>query len=170
VFRFLDKFIEVLADIFAKTAQLALFLTMLIIVSNVLIRIWWKPIPGTYEIVELLGALLLSLGVAYCAMKKGHVSVDVIVEQFPARIQNIIDTLSNLIATAFIFAIGREAIRQSNRMMDRGLRTAHLHIPIHPFYFLVAFGIIMLGFVLLLRTIRMLHLSVVGEKKTEGNN
>lgn len=168
--RIIDKVFEILSDIFSRIAQLALFLTMLIIVLNVLIRIWWKPLPGTYEIVELLGALLLSLGVAYCAVKRGHVSVDVIVEQFPARVQYIIDTVTNLIAAIFISAIGREALRQSHRMMQRGLRTAHLHIRVYPFYYLVAFGIIMLALVLSIRTIRLLILSITGPEKKEGNN
>ncbi len=164
LFQCIEKIIQFLAFLFAFIGMAALFSTMAIIVTNVVIRIWWKPLDGTYEIVEILGALLLSLGVAYCAVKKGHVSVDVLVEQFPKEIQHIIDTITNLIASVFIFAIGREAIRQAERVMNRGGRTDHLGIPIYPFYYLVAFGLLILGLVLFFRSMSVFSQSVLFRK------
>jgi TRAP-type C4-dicarboxylate transport system permease small subunit len=153
VLRIIDRIIHTVAEWFSRIGQVALFLVAILIGFNVVIRIWWKPVPGTYELVEILGATLLALGVAYCAVKRGHVSVDVVVDQFPRWAQDLTDALTHLIGAVVIFAVGREAIRQAGRMMVRGLRTAHLHFPVFPVYYLVAFGIIILGFVLIARSV-----------------
>ncbi len=134
----------------AQIAKLALVVIMLVIVANVILRIPWRPIGGTVEIVEMAGAVLLSLGIAYTAINRGHIAVGVLVERLPIRIQGLVETAVCLISLFFSFILARELVFYAIKMADRGYVTGHLGIPIAPSIFLTAFGFIMFSAVLVL--------------------
>ncbi|MDW7738658.1 MAG: TRAP transporter small permease [Bacillota bacterium] len=123
---------------------------MLIIITNVIIRIPWKPLPGSVEIVEMCGAILLATAIAYTAMMKGHITVGVLVERFPPRIQAAVDLFTNCITLLFTSMLAWETFVFATRMSQRGYSTPNLLIPIAPSVFLVAFSFTMLALVLLL--------------------
>ncbi len=143
-----EKFVSALTLRTAQAAQLVLAFVMLIIVANVISRRIFVPIPGTVEIVEMSGAVLLALAVAYTAIMKGHIMVGVLVERLPPRIQAAIDIVVSGIALVFSFVLARETFIFAGRMMERGYTTGHLRLPIAPSIYLVAFGFAMLALVL----------------------
>lgn len=130
-------------------AQLALALMMFFVVGNVLLRLVWRPIPGTFEIVCLLGAATIFMAVAYCAAMKGHVAIDVLVERFSPRIQAIIDSITSLISLVVIGIVTWQMFAFATRMWQRGYVTADLAIPHHPFIYGAALGLGTLCLVLL---------------------
>lgn len=151
---FFDRLVQALTWWTAQVGQIILAASMTIIVANILSRLVWKPVPGTVEIVELFGAVMLAMGIAYCAVKKGHIQVDVLVERFSPRVQAAIDVITNSIALFFSGFLAWETIVFATRMMHRGYVTAHLQLPIYPSIYLVAFGFFMLSLVLLSNLIR----------------
>lgn len=146
---YFDRFVRFLTYWTAQLGEIFLAASMIIIVLNILSRLIWKPVPGTVEIVEICGAIMLAMGIAYCAFLKGHIQVDVLVDRFSPRVQAIFDFLTNSIAFVFTFYLARETFVFATRMMNRGYVTAHLLLPIYPSIFLVAFGFFMLTLVLL---------------------
>lgn len=144
-----ERFVHALAWRTAQVAQFVLAFVMLLIVANVIVRIWWKPIPGTYELVEMSGAILLAMAVAYTAVMKGHISVGVLVDSLPVRVQAAMDIVVNSIALFFSYLLARETFIFAARMMERGYTTGHLLLPIAPSIYLVGLGITMLSLVLL---------------------
>ena len=143
-----ERFVHALTLRTAQAAQLVLAFVMFIIVANVISRIWWKPIPGTVELVEMSGAVLLAMAVAYTALLKGHIMVGVLVDRFPQRMQAAADIVVNFIAFIFSFLLARETFVFAARMMQRGYTTGHLLLPVAPAIYLVAFGFTMLALVL----------------------
>jgi len=141
----LEKIVSYLARRTAQLAQLALVLAMLVIVANIFMRAWWKPLTGSYELVEILGAVILSMGVAYCAVNRGHVSVSLLVDSFPPRIRGFIDMITSIISLAFISVIAWGLLQYAAMVQRRGLSTSSLDIPLYPVYYLVALGLLMLG-------------------------
>ncbi len=141
----LEKIIHWMARRTSQLAQLALVLVMLVIVANILMRIWWKPMPGSYELVEILGAVILSMGIAYCAVARGHVTVSLLMEKLPQRVQAVVDIIVSLISFTFISAIGWGLLKYAKMTFDRGLETSTLSVPLYPIYFLVASGMVMLA-------------------------
>jgi TRAP-type C4-dicarboxylate transport system permease small subunit len=132
----------------AQVAQVVLVFVMLIVVANVVSRIWWKPVPGTVELVEMGGAVLLALSVAFTAYKKGHIAVGVLVERFPPRLQALADLATSALALFFCSLLARETFSFAGRMMKQGYSTGLLRLPIAPSIYLVAFGFAMLALVL----------------------
>ncbi len=151
---FIERIVESFSLWTARIAQVALALVMVIIITNVLMRIWWKPLLGTHELVEVLGAVLLGLGIAYCAAKKGHVAVSIFVDKLSQKYQAVINSISNTIVLIVIGAISLELFQYAHRMLERNYVTTNLSIPQYPFYYLVAFGILMLAVVLILDLIK----------------
>ncbi|MDO9534250.1 MAG: TRAP transporter small permease subunit [Bacillota bacterium] len=146
----------------AQFGQLALAAVMVLIVANVFLRIRWNPVPGTVEMTEILGSMLLALGVAYCTLVKGHIFVSVLVDKFPPRIQALVDSLTTTIALFFVYALARETFIFAARMAARGYATAHLLLPVAPSIYIVAFGFAMVGVVLLLDLVKSLIKVVKG--------
>ncbi len=157
----LEKFIRELTWKTAQIGQVALAGVMFIIVANIITRQFGRPIAGTVEIVEILGAVLLAMGVAYCAVKKGHIAVGVLVEKLSERKEAIVEGTVNFIAFIFIGLLAWETLVYGTKMMERGYTTGHLLIPLYPFIYLVGFGFVMLAVVLLLEVIKCLVAAAV---------
>jgi TRAP-type C4-dicarboxylate transport system permease small subunit len=143
-----DKFVRILTMRTAQVAQLVLAFVMFIIVANVFTRRLGSPIPGTVEIVEMSGAVLLALAVAYTAILKGHIMVGVLVERFSPRLQAATELVVSAVSLYFSFLLARETFVFASRMMQRGYTTGHLLLPVAPSIYLVGFGFAMLVLVL----------------------
>ena len=144
--------------------QVALFLAMAVVVANIILRAVWRPLPGTVEMSEILGAILLALGVAHCAISDGHISVDFFVSKLSIKLRAIVDSITALIALIFLSALSWQSIQQAARMFERGVTTAHLKIPSYPVGYLVAFGFVMLAIVLLLNFVKTMLVIVKGSE------
>ncbi len=145
-----ERFVQGLTWRTAQVAQIALFLSMATIMLNVLMRIPWQPLPGTVELVEMSGAVLLALGVAYTAIMKGHIMVGVLVERFSMRVQAAVEIFVSGVSLIFTYVLAREILFFAISSMQRGYTTGHLYVPIAPAIYIVAFGFIMLALVLVL--------------------
>ena len=156
---FFDKIVAGLSLRISQVGQIALVAVMLLIAGNVIIRAIWRPVPGTVEMVELLGAIIVGLGVAYCQQVKSHIFVSVLVNRFSKRTQAIIDTATNFLAIIFSSLLAWRVIIYGLRMWDRGYATGHLGIPVYPFIFIVGIGFAMFVLVLvrdLLKSVKII--------------
>ncbi|MEF8823680.1 MAG: TRAP transporter small permease [Desulfohalobiaceae bacterium] len=162
----LERFVYWMSQRLSKVAQTALFLIMLIILGNIIMRYFWAPIKGTYEIVEVLGALFLSLGAAYCAVTRSNIAVDFAVQMLSPKKQTLVDIGTNLIAFLFIAFISWGVLEYAGTVYQRGRETAALGLPLFPVYYLVSLGMFLLALVVLTELIRLiLVLALKGGKK-----
>ena len=148
-----------LADIVKKVsssldtlAALCFFSVMLLIVVNIILRtVFSQPILGTYELVGFLTALGVSLALAHCAVQEGHIAVSLFMERFPPRIQSLtaifVNAASLMLWTATAWSLGKFGYA----MKLKGLVSPSAEIPVYPFIYLVAFGLLGLCLVLLFK-------------------
>jgi TRAP-type C4-dicarboxylate transport system permease small subunit len=61
---------------------------------------------GTFEIVELGMVIVVSLGLAYTAVERRHVTVDVFISHFSVKIQNILEGIMSLLGGIFFLIMG----------------------------------------------------------------
>lgn len=162
----LDRFIEMLSWRISQAAQFALLGVMVLIVANIIVRNPWRPIPGTVEMVEILGAIILGLGVAYCQQKKGHIFVGVLVNRLSERKQALVDSITHVIALFFIGLLAWQMMNYAGSMLARGYTTGHLEIPIAPFIYLVGVGFIMLALIMLKDFLKAITLVVKGSEQS----
>ena len=122
---------------------------MLLTAADVTLRRFKYPIMGTDDITAFLMAILVSFGLAYCAIKKGHIQVDLIVEHLPSRVQAIIDTITTLLGFGLCTLITWQSFANMVSVYNSGATSWTLNIIAFPFAGLVAFGFVWFTLVLL---------------------
>ncbi|MEN6389352.1 MAG: TRAP transporter small permease [Syntrophomonas sp.] len=136
-------------------AGFCLTATMLLIVINILLRVIWRsPITGTIDYVNVLSALTIALALAYCAVKNGHIMIDLVVEKWPARAQALVDSLISLLSLIFWIVATWYTVEYGITMMNKGVLMSTASIPVYPVLYLIALGLSALSVVLLHRTIQ----------------
>lgn len=145
-----ENFVYYITQRLSDIGQAALVFIMLLIVGNVALRYFWSPILGTYEIVEILGALFLATGAAYASATKSHIAVDFAVEKLSPIKQCIIDIIHNTISFFFMVFICWGLWIYAGDMYQRSRETTSLHIPLYPVLYLVCFGIGLVALVILI--------------------
>ena len=118
------------------------------------------PLTGTYEITVYMMSILVAFSLAYCAVMKGHVTVDVVVSRFPERAQAIIDSITGLIGLVLFSLITWQCALYVREQFNAGVQSLVLLIPVFPFVGVVALGLAMFTLVLLTRLIEFLSQAV----------
>ena len=129
-------------------AAAALVGMMLLTCSDVVLRFFRHPIPGTYEIVGLLGTVVIALSLAYTTEEKGHISVEFLVQKLPKRIKAVLDTVNHLIAIVLFGIVAWQSARYALDLRASGEVSLTIQMPIYPFILSIAGGCILVCLVL----------------------
>jgi len=139
-------------------AQAALILMMFLTAADVIFRyIFNSPIFFAQEITEFLLVVLVSLGLSYCAIEKGHVSVDVLAGKLPKRWQGIFDCFTGLLTFGFFFLIVWRSFAEISVLSESGIKSLALGIPRYPFVALIGVGFGLFAIVILMHLIESIY-------------
>ncbi|RJQ61581.1 MAG: TRAP transporter small permease [Desulfobacteraceae bacterium] len=118
------------------------FLVSMIVLtcSNIFLRLFRLPISGTYELMGLLGAVLTSFALGYTQLKKGHVSVSILVSAFPPGMRRIVNGVNHLACMVFFALAAWQISEKAAVIRNTGEVTETLRIEYHPFVYGVALG------------------------------
>ncbi|MFO7971368.1 MAG: TRAP transporter small permease [Desulfobacterales bacterium] len=144
---------EKLSNLFKKTyqklnfvASMGLFAIACLVVFNILLRVFLgKPVFGAYEYVTFLTVIVVSLALADCALKDGHISVTFFTDKLPKKIRLIVNILTGVFTSLTFILITWRLIIYAQTKYLTGETSGVTHIPLH--YVVI---IIVLGFLLLL--------------------
>ncbi len=127
-----------------------LALMMFLTSTDVLLRyVFRRPITGSVELIEYMLAILVAFSIAYCAVRKRHVSIDLVVSHFPQRVRAIVNGINCLMGMGILFLITWQCAVYVKEEFDAGLTSGSLYIPVFPFVGAVALGSAMFFLVLL---------------------
>ena len=114
---------------------------MFLTFSDVFLRyVFNRPIEGAYELTEYMMAIVVGFGLAYCAMKKGHISIELVVQHFPQRAQAIIDTITYFIGLVLFALITWQYFQHVPASFESGRVSVILYLPMYPFVAAVLLG------------------------------
>ncbi|CAN2040437.1 TRAP transporter small permease [Candidatus Magnetomoraceae bacterium gMMP-15] len=167
MFHYLTKFIFTIAKKFNWVAAASVTAMMLLTCADVILRIFRCPIPGTYEIVGLLGAVFVSFSLAHTSMERGHIAVNFLVEKFSKKIQKIIDGINSLICSVLFALITWQSVIYAQSLKEAGEVSLTLQIPIYPFIYGISIGCGMLSIVLFTRCLGLFITTRNPELKTQ---
>lgn len=160
-----DRWIAAITLKFSGIAQISLLAVMLLIVSNIILRRFFVPIPGTVEMVELLGALILGCSIAYCLYSGGHIFVDVLVQRLSIENRMTADIITNTAMFVMNSFISWQMFIYGKRMIEKGFATGHLGIPVWPAVITVALGFFLMVFVNLNEVLKATLVLYKGEER-----
>jgi TRAP-type C4-dicarboxylate transport system permease small subunit len=157
-----DRFIRILSQYCDRIAQIGVVAMMLLVVANILLRIVWHAINGTYDFVCFIGALLVAFALAYCAVKKGHIEVEMVVAHLPQRVQGIIGSFTGVLSLGLFILVTWQSVLFANDMWQKGETTMTALLPFYPYIYGIAFGCVLLCLVILADLIKSLVKAVKG--------
>lgn len=130
-------------------AAMAIVAMMSLTCADVILRMFRKPIPGTYEIVSFLGAVAVSFAMAHTTAERGHVAVSLIVQLFPKRLQGIIEGVISIFGIILFGLIAWQSVLYGIDCQRSGEVSLTLQLPFYPVIYGLAVGAVVVCLVLL---------------------
>ena len=118
------------------------FLVTMIVLTctNILFRLVWKPVKGTFELMGFFGAAVTAFALSYTQMKRGHIAVDILINTFTKKTRKIIDIINHTICCLFFCIAAWQISIKASTLMNTGEVMETLRIIYYPFTYGVAFG------------------------------
>jgi TRAP-type C4-dicarboxylate transport system permease small subunit len=136
---FFEKSVTGLSSLFNMVASAALLVIMLLTCLDISMRYFFSsPIPGTYDLVSLLGAVLASFAMPYTMLQKGHVAVEILIQSLSKGKQLLIETLTHLLGISLFLVLVWQAIIHAEDMKEAGEVTPTLLVPFYPILYCMA--------------------------------
>jgi TRAP-type C4-dicarboxylate transport system permease small subunit len=137
-----------------------MFVTALDVLGRKLLNM---PILGSYEMIELLMAICIGLGLAHCGIMRGHINIDIITMHLSKRANAILGIFTGFIAFVIIgIASWQACVYIVNKINTKAVTTV-LYIPIYPFVAIVALGLIMYFIVLIVHWLEFIQQAAAKE-------
>ncbi|MCP4667181.1 MAG: TRAP transporter small permease [Deltaproteobacteria bacterium] len=146
---FLDKATRILNQILLWIAGSLLGAMILLTCANVLLRLIWIPVAGTFELMGYFGAVLTAFALGYTQIRRGHIAVDIVVLGFSKGAQRVLNSINSLICVAFFAVVAWQIARYATTLLTTGEVTETLRIIYYPFTYSVALGCATLSLVCL---------------------
>jgi TRAP-type C4-dicarboxylate transport system permease small subunit len=124
-------------------AGVALTSMVALTVADVILRIFKMPIVGTYEIVGLLGAIMVGFAIPQTSRAKGHVAMDFLEGKLPAALDRLFQIVTRLLGIALFMIIGWQVWLLGADYQRVGEVTLTVHLPQFP----VCYGIAICCFI-----------------------
>lgn len=136
---------------------------MLLVVADVVMRyVLRSPIIGATELTEYMMVCVVFFALAWCALMRKHVKVDLLLAHFSPRAQAIIDSTTCFFSLGVGVIITWRSVLESISLIQVGKISSSLEIPIYIFYFVSSFGFAVLCVVILILLIQLVSKGVKG--------
>ena len=134
------RFVGRLSWIFDWIAGWAMVGMMLLTCSDVVLRLFRKPILGTYEVVGFLGAVVISFAMAQTTIDRAHVAVQVLVIKLSPAGRKAIFLITSLLSLGLFATIAFESFRFGNDLRRAGEVSLTLQLPFFPILYGIGFS------------------------------
>lgn len=129
---------------------------MLLTCMDIVLRLFRRPIPGTYEMVGFMGAVFAAFSLGYTSANRGHIAVDFLVQKLAPRVQTVVDGVNALVCAGLFGLLARQSMRYAADLKSFGEVSMTLQMPIYPFVYGIAAGCWLLVLVLGVRVLKSL--------------
>jgi TRAP-type C4-dicarboxylate transport system permease small subunit len=102
--------------------------------ADIVLRMFRRPILGTYEIVGFLGAVVAGFAMAQTTIERGHVAVQIVVTKFSPRVQETIFLITHFLSLLLFAVLAYECVRYGNDFRVSGEVSMVIKLP---FYYVV---------------------------------
>jgi TRAP-type C4-dicarboxylate transport system permease small subunit len=149
------KKIESVSQAINAVAMAVLLAMVLLTVADVVGRYFFnQPVTGTTELTELMVVVVGFLGLAWCAVKGAHLTVDLVMSRLPSRLQAIVDSFNYFAGIVLCVIIAWRNFLEGIEVQELGTTTSLIDVPEFPFYWVIGFGFVMLCVVMVAHLIQ----------------
>lgn len=139
--RVLEAGIRRIENVISVIGMVMLMALMLLGASDVVGRyVFNHPITGAVEISEVLMGMVVFLAWGYTMARREHISVDILFNHYPPRVQTIASFVMLLLTLVLFSLIVWQAGTKAMLDWEQGRLLKMIPIPVAPFKLLVPFG------------------------------
>lgn len=146
---YFERFVHRITTVCGAIGVIFLVLVMAVIMTNIFMRAFGHALIGTYEAVQLLSVVTASFCIGYCAIKKSHVVVSIVIIRLPERVRTLFYIITTTIAIGLWALIIWKGAVFAWQHLVKGEVTTIMRWPIYPMRFVFVLGAIILCLVLI---------------------
>ncbi len=124
----------------AATVIWVLVMTAIVAINVIGRQFFRSPLPSTVELVGLLGALLISFGLAPSQYAGRNISIPIVTDTLPQKTRKVFDVSTLVLSLAIIAVLAWTGGIQAWDMWLKHERTSILEWPVAPFRLVWALG------------------------------
>ena len=118
-------------------AGITLIGMMLLTVSDVVLRLFRKPILGTYELVGLSLGVVIGFAIPFTSWNRGHIYVDFLINKFPSPVTKVFNIVTRCLVIALFILLGTFLISLAEEFFRSGEVSLTLKMPFYPIAFAI---------------------------------
>ncbi|MBW1943398.1 MAG: TRAP transporter small permease [Deltaproteobacteria bacterium] len=160
----LDRISQILNRILVWIAACFLGGMIFITCANIILRLVWVPLRGTFELMGYFGAIVTAFALGYAQINRSHIAVDILVLRFSKSTQKILKCINYLVCAAFFAVASWQIAKYGTTLLQTGEVTETLRFAYYPFTYGVSLGCLALSLALLVDFLKVFF----AEKEDEG--
>ena len=114
-----------------------------------------RPIPGDYELVQMVSAMGIAMCLPFCELARGHVFVDFFTARVPAGGKRLLDGLAAVLLAGVAFLLAWRTLEGMTEMRAYGESSMVLGLPVWWGYVPLIPSFVLLGFAALVNLRRL---------------
>ena len=97
-----------------------------------------RPVPGAFEVTEMMLAALIYCGLPLVSQRREHIVIDTFDYLMSRRVKRALDIIAEVLCSATLFGLAWLVFRRAGRVADYGDTTNVLKLPLAPVAYLMA--------------------------------
>jgi TRAP-type C4-dicarboxylate transport system permease small subunit len=146
--KLLDALVRPVAKGMYWISAVALTSIMVLTVADVFLRLFRRPIIGTYELVGFMAAWAIGFAIPQTSLDKGHVIMDFLTGKLSAGVNLVLTALTRLIGVGTFGMIAYNLYLMGNDLRASGDVTPLRQIPLFPLAYGIGLACLLEGLVL----------------------
>lgn len=108
-----------------------------------------RPLMSSYELVMFLMVVVVFTALSYTQSEKSIVRIELVISRLPKKAQAFLEIITSFLSLGLVLLIAWRNVVRSIELRHEHIISPILHVPVYPFYLIVAFGLVLLSLVLL---------------------
>ncbi len=145
--RFLDGVLKI-NELMQSVAGIFLTFIMLLTTTDVILRIFARPVPGAVEIIAICGGVVIGFTVPITSWMRGHIAVDFVLNWLPEKGKNLINIITRCIGIGLCLLISWNSMKIGTEFRQGAEVSGTLQLPLYPVAYAIAACFLVLTIVL----------------------
>lgn len=130
-------------------SSVVLAFMILLTVADVTLRLFRRPIIGTYEIVALSGAIIIGFSIPLTSLRRAHVNVDFFILKLSPGVRKVFNLVTKCLGVGLFLILGWNLFILGEDLYNAEEVTPTRHIPFYPILYGIGICCLFQCFVLL---------------------
>jgi len=138
--------VERVLKMFSNIGEVVIVAMMIMIVMEVVLRFFfYRNVKGAMELCAMMLAVAAAFGMGWCAYTEAHINVNLISSLISKKKDLFLDNLNLIVGTVFSVVLIIYTYRFGVFIMNMGMVSDRLNIPLYPFVFATTAGFVLIA-------------------------